>query len=90
MSAAGPLGNRHVVIGAFEFAYLGGGVGVVVGEMITRPSSAAAARRARSSCRALAARGCRRASLSLMQMAKTSAALARLDARRGVPYTARC
>src|SRR5438552_11628051 len=69
-----------------EYAFIGGSMGVVVGEKITRAAEHALAERAPLiivSCSG----GARmmEGALSLMQMAKISAALGRLD-RAGVPY----
>ncbi len=82
----GKLKARPLVATAFEFAYMGGSMGSVVGEKFTR-----AAERALADHSALvgftATGGARmqEALFSLLQMAKTSAALARLRAA-GVPY----
>ena len=69
-----------------EYAFIGGSLGVVAGEKITRALELALARRHPAiivSCSG----GARmmEGALSLMQMAKISAALARLD-ETGVPY----
>ena len=69
-----------------EYAFIGGSMGVVVGEKITRAIERALERRLPVvivSCSG----GARmmEGTLSLMQMAKVSAALARLD-RAGLPY----
>ncbi len=83
---SGKLKGRPLVATAFEFAYMGGSMGSVVGEKFTR-----AAERALADHSALvgftSTGGARmqEALFSLMQMAKTSAALARLRAA-GVPY----
>ena len=82
----GCLDGRDVVIAAMEYAFIGGSMGVVVGEKITRAVEMALERRQPLiivSCSG----GARmmEGALSLMQMAKVSAALARLD-RAGVPY----
>ena len=73
-------------IGCFEFSFMGGSMGSVVGEKVTRVFEEAAAERTpavvvSSSGGARMQEGI----LSLMQMAKTSAALARLRAERR-PY----
>jgi len=71
---------------AFEFTYMGGSMGSVVGEKFTRAAELALSEKMPMVC--FAATGGARMQeglLSLMQMAKTSAALARLrDA--GLPY----
>jgi acetyl-CoA carboxylase carboxyl transferase subunit beta len=74
------------VIAAMEYAFIGGSMGVVVGEKITR-----AAERALTERIPLVVVSCSggarmmEGALSLMQMAKISAALGRMD-RAGVPY----
>ena len=82
----GLLKQRPLVVAAFEFAYMGGSMGSVVGEKFARAAERALAERIPLVC--FAATGGARMQeglLSLMQMAKTAAALARLrDA--GVPY----
>jgi acetyl-CoA carboxylase carboxyl transferase subunit beta len=84
--ATGTLDGREVVVAAMEYAFIGGSMGVVVGEKITRAIEMAIARRQPViiiSCSG----GARmmEGALSLMQMAKVSAALARLD-RAGLPF----
>ena len=86
ISIAGPVGGVDVEIGAFDFGYLGGSMGSVVGEMITRLYERALQRGVpaivvSSSGGARMQEGV----LSLMQMAKTCAALARLQ-DAGLPY----
>jgi acetyl-CoA carboxylase carboxyl transferase subunit beta len=86
LSVAGPVGGVDMEIGAFDFAYLGGSMGSVVGEMITRLFERAAARRVPAVV--ISASGGARMQegvLSLMQMAKTCAALSRLQ-DAGMPY----
>jgi len=73
-------------IAAFEFSFMGGSMGSVVGEKITRTFE----RAAKSGCGAVvfsSSGGARMQEgiLSLMQMAKTSAALGRLR-EAGLPY----
>jgi acetyl-CoA carboxylase carboxyl transferase subunit beta len=82
----GRLDGREVIVGAMEYAFIGGSMGVVMGEKIVRAAETALARRLPLiivSCSG----GARmmEGALSLMQMAKISAALARLD-RAGIPY----
>jgi acetyl-CoA carboxylase carboxyl transferase subunit beta len=84
--ATGRLDGIDVVVAAMEYAFIGGSMGVVVGEKITRAVEMALDRRLPLiivSCSG----GARMMEgvLSLMQMAKISAALARLD-RAGVPF----
>jgi acetyl-CoA carboxylase carboxyl transferase subunit beta len=86
ISVAGPVGGVDMEIGAFDFAYLGGSMGSVVGEMITRLFERAAQRKVPAVV--ISASGGARMQegvLSLMQMAKTCAALARLQ-DAGMPY----
>ena len=86
VSVCGTLNGRAVVVCAFEFAFMGGSMGSVVGERFTRATNHAAENN--MPLISFAASGGARmqeALFSLLQMAKTSAALARLgDA--GVPY----
>ncbi len=73
-------------IAAMEYGFIGGSMGVVVGEKITRAIERATANR--SPIVIVSCSGGARmmeGALSLMQMAKISAALARLDRAR-VPY----
>jgi acetyl-CoA carboxylase carboxyl transferase subunit beta len=86
VTATGTIEGRTVVVAAMEYSFIGGSMGVVVGEKITRAIERALALRAPMiivSCSG----GARmmEGALSLMQMAKVSAALARLD-RTGLPY----
>jgi acetyl-CoA carboxylase carboxyl transferase subunit beta len=82
----GALKGRPAVAAAFEFAFIGGSMGSVGGEKFTRAAELALAERMPLVC--FSASGGMRMQeglYSLMQMAKTSAALARLrDA--GVPF----
>mgnify|MGYP001812911008 FL=1 len=86
VAATGALLGRPVVVCAFEFAFMGGSMGSVVGERFSR-----AARHSADNGMPLisfAASGGARmqeALFSLLQMAKTSAALAQLGKKR-VPY----
>ena len=86
INAEGTLHGRSVVLSAMEYSFIGGSMGAVVGEAITR-----AIERALADCKPLiivsASGGARMMEgvVSLMQMAKISAALARLDEAR-VPY----
>jgi acetyl-CoA carboxylase carboxyl transferase subunit beta len=84
--ATGRLDGREVVVAAMEYSFIGGSMGVVVGEKITRAVEMALEQRQPLivvSCSG----GARmmEGALSLMQMAKVSAALARLD-RAGLPF----
>ncbi len=82
----GLLKGQPVVACAFEFRFMGGSMGSVVGEKFAR--SAGIAREQRAPLVSFSASGGARmqeALLSLLQMAKTSAALAAL-AEAGVPF----
>lgn len=82
----GQLRGQPLVACAFEFRFLGGSMGSVVGERFTRAATVALEQRVPMVC--FSATGGARMQeglLSLMQMAKTSAALARM-AEAGVPY----
>jgi acetyl-CoA carboxylase carboxyl transferase subunit beta len=86
VSATGLVDGRKVAVCAMEYGFIGGSMGVVVGETITRAIERALAERIAVvivSCSG----GARmmEGALSLMQMAKISAALARLDRAR-LPY----
>jgi acetyl-CoA carboxylase carboxyl transferase subunit beta len=80
---AGQLKGQGVVVAAFEFAFLGGSMGSVVGERFVRAVEHAIRHRLPFICFA-ASGGARMQEglLSLMQMAKTSAALAALSRER--------
>src|SRR5579862_2877674 len=84
--ASGELDGLPVVIASMEFEFIGGSMGVVVGEKITRGIERALAER-RAMVIVCASAGARmmEGALSLMQMAKICGALARLD-RAGLPY----
>ncbi|HET9836529.1 MAG TPA: acetyl-CoA carboxylase, carboxyltransferase subunit beta [Rhodanobacteraceae bacterium] len=86
ISVRGTLKAMPLAACAFEFAYMGGSMGSVVGEKFTRAAELALAESMPMVC--FSATGGARMQeglLSLMQMAKSSAALARLrDA--GLPY----
>jgi acetyl-CoA carboxylase carboxyl transferase subunit beta len=84
--ATGRLDGLGVVVAAMEYSFIGGSMGVVVGEKITRAIEMALERKQPVivvSCSG----GARmmEGALSLMQMAKVSAALARLD-RASLPF----
>ena len=88
LSGVGRLGGFPVVVCAFEFAFMGGSMASVVGERITRAIELAA--RKRIPLLIVTCSGGARMQegvLSLMQMAKTAAALKRLADER-VPYIA--
>jgi acetyl-CoA carboxylase carboxyl transferase subunit beta len=86
VSAVGLIEGRRAVACAMEYGFIGGSMGVVVGEKITRAIERALDQKLPVivvSCSG----GARmmEGALSLMQMAKISAALARLDRAR-LPY----
>ncbi|HET8764114.1 MAG TPA: acetyl-CoA carboxylase carboxyltransferase subunit beta, partial [Rhodanobacter sp.] len=86
VAMTGTLKGMPLVATAFEFAYMGGSMGSVVGEKFTRAAERALADK--SALVGFTATGGARmqeALFSLLQMAKTSAALARLR-QAGVPY----
>ena len=83
---AGRIDGFDTIVAAMEYGFIGGSMGVVVGEKITR-----AIERALSTRRPMVIVSCSggarmmEGALSLMQMAKICAALARLD-QEGLPY----
>ncbi|HYI92589.1 MAG TPA: acetyl-CoA carboxylase, carboxyltransferase subunit beta [Bryobacteraceae bacterium] len=86
VSAGGLLNGRRVYICALELKFIGGSMGAVVGEKITRAIERAIAHKAPIII--ISASGGARmqeGAISLMQLAKISAALMRLD-EAGVPY----
>ena len=86
INAEGTLQGRPVIISAMEYSFIGGSMGAVVGEAITRAIERAC-EQSRPIIVISASGGARMMEgvISLMQMAKISAALARLDDAR-VPY----
>ncbi len=85
-SATGTVGGHPVSAAAMDFRFIGGSMGSVVGEIVARTIKRAITRH----CPAVVisqSGGARmmEGALSLMQMAKTSAQLARLD-EVGLPY----
>ena len=86
ISCTGKLGGHPVVVGMMVYEFMGGSMGSVVGEKITR--CAELALRERQALIVVSCSGGARmqeGALSLMQMAKISSALARLDDAR-LPY----
>jgi len=86
ITGEGEIGGQRASAAVFEFSFMGGSMGSVVGEKITR----AIERAIEARCAAIifsSSGGARmqESILSLMQMAKTSAALARLR-EAGLPY----
>lgn len=86
ITQVGTIDGLEIVAAAFEFKYMGGSMGSVVGEKFVRAVNEALDRRCPLVCFS-ASGGARmqEALFSLMQMAKTSAALGRLRAQ-GLPY----
>ena len=86
VALAGQLHGEPVVACAFEFQFLGGSMGSVVGERFKRSVDFSIEQRCGLVCfSATGGARMQEALLSLMQMAKTSAALARL-ARARLPF----
>jgi acetyl-CoA carboxylase carboxyl transferase subunit beta len=86
VNATGHIGPHPVVLSAMEYSFIGGSMGAVVGETIARAVDRALA--ARHPLIIISASGGARMMegiASLMQLAKISAALAKLDAA-GIPY----
>lgn len=86
ISMSGTLLGMPVVVSAFEFSFMGGSMGAIVGERFVRAANHALENRCPMICFA-ASGGARmqEALISLMQMAKTSAVLARLR-EEGIPF----
>jgi acetyl-CoA carboxylase carboxyl transferase subunit beta len=86
ITGTGTIEGAGLVAAAMEFGFLGGSMGSVVGEKVARAAERAAeARRPLVIFCASGGARMQEGTLSLMQMAKTSVALARLDAA-GVPF----
>jgi len=86
ITVSGTLIGRPVVVCAFEFSFMGGSMGSVVGERFTRGANLAAENNMPLiSFSASGGARMQEALFSLLQMAKTSAALANLS-KAGVPY----
>jgi len=86
VNARGKLNGRAVIVSAMEYSFIGGSMGAVVGEAITRAIEHATD--TRSPLIIISASGGARMMegvVSLMQLAKISAVLARLDEAK-VPY----
>ncbi|MDR7024943.1 acetyl-CoA carboxylase carboxyltransferase subunit alpha [Pseudomonas peli] len=86
VSIRGTLEGMPIVTCAFEFSFMGGSMGAIVGERFVRAANAALEQRCPLVCFS-ASGGARmqEALISLMQMAKTSAVLARLR-EEGIPF----
>ncbi|MCB9777934.1 MAG: acetyl-CoA carboxylase carboxyltransferase subunit beta [Alphaproteobacteria bacterium] len=87
LAGSATIDGLPVQIGAFDFRFMGGSMGSVVGELITRQIERGVDRR-QPVVIVSASGGARMQEgvLSLMQMAKTSAALARLRDEAKQPY----
>jgi acetyl-CoA carboxylase carboxyl transferase subunit beta len=86
INARGKLNGRTVIVSAMEYSFIGGSMGAVVGEEITRAIEQAT--ELKIPIIIVSASGGARMMegvVSLMQLAKISAALARLDEAR-IPY----
>src|SRR6266699_2572928 len=86
ITAEGQLSGRPVVLCAMEFGFIGGSMGAVVGEKVTRGIELSI--ETRQPFIAVSCSGGARmmeGTISLMQLAKVSAALARLDDEK-LPY----
>jgi acetyl-CoA carboxylase carboxyl transferase subunit beta len=86
INARGKLNGRTVIVSSMEYAFIGGSMGAAVGEAITRAIEQAT--ETKTPIVIVSASGGARmmeGAISLMQLAKISAALARLDAVK-VPY----
>ncbi|HEY7404719.1 MAG TPA: acetyl-CoA carboxylase, carboxyltransferase subunit beta [Candidatus Angelobacter sp.] len=86
INATGTLDGRPVIVSSMEYSFIGGSMGAVVGEAITRAIERACQER-KPIIVVSASGGARMMEgvVSLMQMAKISAALARLDSAK-IPY----
>jgi len=86
ITASGTMAGIKVILAVMEFGFMGGSMGSVVGEKVARAAERALADRVPLlviSCSGGARM--QEGALSLMQLMKTSAALARLD-EAGIPY----
>ena len=86
LAMQGTIKGLPVVVAAFEFKFMGGSMGSVVGEKFVRAANVALEKNIPLICFS-ASGGARmqEALLSLMQMAKTSAVLKKMS-KRGIPY----
>jgi acetyl-CoA carboxylase carboxyl transferase subunit beta len=82
----GSVHSINLVVAAFEFDFMGGSMGSVVGERFVRGVETAVEQKVPFLCfTATGGARMQEGLLSLMQMAKTNAALTRL-AKKGLPY----
>ncbi|HET9281648.1 MAG TPA: acetyl-CoA carboxylase, carboxyltransferase subunit beta [Candidatus Angelobacter sp.] len=86
INATGTIHGQPVIVSAMEYSFIGGSMGAVVGEAITRAIERACSER-KPIIIVSASAGARMMEgiVSLIQMAKISAALARLDLAK-IPY----
>ena len=86
IALSGSLEGMPVVAASFEFAFMGGSMGAIVGERFVQAANVALEQRCPLICFS-ASGGARmqEALISLMQMAKTSAVIARLR-EEGIPF----
>lgn len=86
IAMSGSLEGMPVVAASFEFAFMGGSMGAIVGERFVQAANVALEQRCPLICFS-ASGGARmqEALISLMQMAKTSAVIARLR-EEGIPF----
>lgn len=86
LAMQGTIKGLPVIVAAFEFKFMGGSMGSVVGEKFVRAANVALEKNIPLICFS-ASGGARmqEALLSLMQMAKTSAVLKKMS-KRGIPY----
>lgn len=86
LAATGRIGGREVSVGAMDFSFIGGSMGSVIGEILSRAIKRAYEREIPLIIIAQSG-GARmmEGALSLMQMAKTSAQLVRLQ-EKSLPY----
>ena len=86
INAEGRMGGYRLICSCMEYRFIGGSMGSVVGEKITRAiERALQTRQALVICSASGGARMMEGFLSLMQMAKISSTLARLDSA-GLPY----
>jgi len=86
ISMRGQLKGMDIVVVAFEFSFMGGSMGSVVGERFVRAANVALEQNVPLVCFSASGGARMQESLfSLMQMAKTSAVLGRM-AEQGVPF----
>ena len=86
ITGSGMMNGQEVVVGVFDFGYMGGSMGSVVGEKVTRAIELGLEKKA--PVLVFSSSGGARMQesiLSLMQMAKSSAALAKLK-KAGIPF----